>query len=89
MGILSKDQRKQWKTEGYFVLKGVLSPEEVQALSATVDEMDAEFRKGENVTADSLFDKRNVMEDNDIFVDLMDHPATFRLCVSCWVITSS
>ena len=79
MGILTKDQRKQWKTEGYLVLKGVLSPEEVQALLATVDEMDTEFRKGENVTADSLFDKRNVMEDNDIFVDLMDHPATLPI----------
>ena len=30
MGILTKDQRKQWKTEGYLVLKGVLSPKEVQ-----------------------------------------------------------
>ena len=35
------------------------------------------FGTGENVTADSVFDKRNVMEDNDIFVDLMDHPVTF------------
>ena len=79
MGILSREQRKQWKTEGYLVLKGVLSPDEVHALLATVDDMDAAFRKGENVTADSLFDKRNVMEDNDIFVDLMDHPATFPI----------
>ena len=60
-------------------MKGVLSPDEVHALLATVDDMDAAFRKGENVTADSLFDKRNVMEDNDIFVDLMDHPATFPI----------
>ena len=66
-------------SEGYLVLKGVLSPEEVKALLATVDEMDAEFRKGENVTADSVFDKRNVMEDNDIFVELMDHPVTFPI----------
>lgn len=79
MGILTKDQRKQWKTEGYIVLKEVLSSEEVHALKTTVDEMDAEFRKGENVTADSVFDKRNVMEDNDIFVDLMDHPVTFPI----------
>ena len=43
MGILTTDQRKQWKTEGYLVLKAVLSPDEVQALLATVDEMDAEF----------------------------------------------
>ena len=60
MGILTKEQRKQWKTDGYLVLKGALSPDEVQALLATVDTMDSEFRKGENVTADSVFDKRNV-----------------------------
>ena len=66
MGILTKEQRKQWKTEGYLVLKGVLSPDEVQGLLATVDEMDAGFRIGENVTADSVFDKRNVMEDHDV-----------------------
>ena len=79
MGILTRDQRKQWKTDGYLVLKGVLSPDEVQALLATVDTMDSEFRKGENVTADSVFDKRNVMEDDDIFVDLMDHRVTFPI----------
>ena len=27
MGILTTEQRKQWKTEGYIVLKGVLSPD--------------------------------------------------------------
>ena len=79
MGILTREQQKQWKTEGYIVLKEVLSPEEVQTLTATVDEMDAEFRKGENVTPDSVFDKRNAMETNDIFVDLMDHPVTFPI----------
>ena len=79
MGILTIEQCKRWKTEGYLVLKGVLSPDEVQALTATVDAMDAEFRKGENVTADSVLDKRNVMEDHDIFVDLMDHPVTFPI----------
>ena len=28
MGILTTEQRKQWKTEGYIVLRGVLSPDE-------------------------------------------------------------
>ena len=79
MEILTKDQLKQWKEQGYLVLRGVLPPEEVQALTATVDEMDAAFRQGENVTADSVFDKRNVMEDNDIFVNLMDHPVIFPI----------
>lgn len=77
MGLLTRDQRKQWKTQGYLVLKQVLSSTEVQTLIETVDEMDAEFRKGENINADSVFDKRNVMEDNDIFVNLMDHPVMF------------
>lgn len=79
MEILSNDQKQHWQEQGYLVLKGVLSAEEVQTLTATVDEMDAEFRQQEHVTTDSVFDRRNVMEDNDIFVNLMDHPVTFPI----------
>ena len=79
MRILTTDQRKQWKKDGYLVLEGVFSPDEVEALTITVDEMDAAFRKGENVTADSVLDKRNVMEDYDIFIELMDHQVTFPI----------
>ena len=82
MGILSKDQKQHWQEQGYLVLKGVLSPEEVQTLTATVDEMDTEFRQQEHVTADSVFDRRNVMEDNDIFVNLMEHPVTFPIVLA-------
>ncbi len=79
MGILTEEQRNRWATEGYIVLKNVLSPQEIRDLTARVDEMDAEFRKADNVTPDSLFDRRNVMEDDPIFVDLMDHPITFPI----------
>ena len=77
MEILTQPQKQQWLEQGYLVLKEVLSADEVQKLVATVDEMDAAFRQGEDINADTVFDKRNVMEDNDIFVALMEHPITF------------
>lgn len=79
MEILTQFQKQQWHEQGYLVLKKVLSVEEVQQLTAVVDAMDAEFRHGENINADAVFDKRNVMEDNDIFVSLMAHRVTFPI----------
>ena len=56
MGILTKDQRKQWKTEGYLILKEAISPEEIQALIATVDEIGIRsFGKAKNVTGRFCF----------------------------------
>jgi ectoine hydroxylase-related dioxygenase (phytanoyl-CoA dioxygenase family) len=75
--ILTEEQKCQWKTDGYIALKGVLSPKEVESLTAVVDEMYAEYLRKPDVKPDSVFDRRNVMEDNDIFVKLMEHPVTF------------
>jgi hypothetical protein len=41
--ILTDDQRRQWKTDGYILLKGVLSAEEVKNLTTVVDRMYAEY----------------------------------------------
>jgi hypothetical protein len=79
---LSEEQKRQWAIDGYFVLKGALSQAEVARLTKEVDRLhrkhvlqnkDADPKKG--------LDRRNVMEDSDIFVELIDHPATFDLVV--------
>jgi ectoine hydroxylase-related dioxygenase (phytanoyl-CoA dioxygenase family) len=75
--ILTKDQKRQWKQDGYIVLKGVLSPEQISNLTTVVDEMYQEHLQKPDVKPDAVLDRRNVMEDNDIFVELMDHPTTF------------
>ncbi len=75
--VLSEEQKRQWKEYGYIVLKGALSPEEVQNLTAVVDEMYQELLQKPDVKPDAVLDRRNVMEDKDIFVELIDHPVTF------------
>ena len=75
--VLTEEQKRQWKEDGYIVLKGTLSLEEVQNLTAVVDQMYAEYLQKPDVKPDSVLDRRNVMEDHDIFVELMDHPVTF------------
>ncbi len=75
---LTEEQRRQWAIDGYLVLKGVLSRPEIDRLIREVDQLhrkhllqnkDADRKKG--------IDRRNVMEDSDVFVGLIDHPATF------------
>ena len=78
-GILTDKQKKQWKEDGYLVLKGVLSSEEIENLTAVIDQMYEEHLQQPDVKPDAGLDRRNVMENHDIFVDLMDHPVTFPI----------
>ncbi|MYE89278.1 phytanoyl-CoA dioxygenase family protein [Candidatus Poribacteria bacterium] len=77
--VLTDKQKQQWKEDGYLVLKGILSSEEVENLTAVVDQMYEDHLQQPDVKPDAGLDRRNVMEDHDIFVGLMDHPATFPI----------
>ena len=79
--VLTDKQKQQWKEDGYLVMKGILSSEEVENLTAVVDQMYEEHLQQPDVKPDAGLDRRNVMEDHDIFVDLMDHPATFPIAL--------
>ena len=84
--VLTDKQKYQWKKDGYLVLKGVLSEEDIKNLTAAVDQMDEQHRKqlpandSQNKPGVKPYDglnKLNIIEDSDIFVELMDHRATF------------
>ena len=86
IAVLTEEQRCQWKEEGYLVLKGVLSAEEIKNLTAVIDQMDEEHRKqlrsensqnGSDVKPSAGLNKLNVIGENEIFIGLMDHPVTF------------
>lgn len=86
IAVLTEEQKYQWKEEGYLVLKGVLSAEEIKSLTVVIDQMDEENRKqlrsedpqnGSDVKPYAELNKLNIIEDNDIFIELMDHPVTF------------
>ena len=84
--VLTEEQRCQWKEEGYLVLKGVLSAEEIKSLTAVIDQMDEEHRKqlcsedsqsGSDVKPYAGLNKLNIIGENEVFIGLMDHPVTF------------
>ena len=86
IGILTEEQKYQWNKDGYLVLKGVLSEEDIQKLTTVVDQIDEEHRKqlrsegpqdGSDVKLYAGLNELNIIEHSDIFVELMDHPATF------------
>lgn len=84
--VLTEEQKYQWKKDGYIVLKGVLSAEEIKQLTAVVDQMAEGHReqlssggaqKGADAKPYTGLNKLNIIEESNIFVELMDHPATF------------
>ena len=86
IGVLTEEQKCQWKEDGYLVLKGALSEEEIKRLAAAVDQMDDEHRRQlasngsvnrSDVKPYDGLNKLNIIEESDIFVELVDHPATF------------
>jgi hypothetical protein len=77
--ILTAEQRHQWQEDGFLIVRGALTPAEVAALTAVVDEMYEANLQKPDVKPGADLDRRNVMEEHDLFVSLMDHPVTFPL----------
>ncbi len=84
--VLTEEQKHQWKKDGYLILKGVLSAEDIKQLTAVVDQIDEEHqrqlssegaRSGVGAEPYTGLNRLNIIEENDLFVGLMDHPVTF------------
>ena len=78
--VLTEEQQRQWAIDGYLVLKNVLSRDETKLFTREIDRL---HRKHvlRNPEVDSMkgLDRRNLLPDSDVFIDLMDHPAIFDL----------
>ena len=77
--VLTSEQKRKWKKNGYLVLRNVLSQQEIKNLTTVVDQMYQEYLQQSEVKPNAEFDRRNVMEENDVFIPLMDHPVTFPI----------
>jgi hypothetical protein len=77
--VLSDEQKHRWKEDGFLLLPGLLTPNEVRDLTAAVDAMWEAHLRQPDAKPEAGMDRRNVMEEDDRFVALMDHPATFPL----------
>lgn len=84
--LMSETERGFWKENGYLILKGVLSSAEVASLKEGVDDMYANhlenqravsLARAEDDTAREDLHAYNVIEDNNLFLHMIDHPAMF------------
>ena len=81
IGKLTQSQKESWSIDGYILLKGVLPKRDRERILIEVDRF---YRKRvRNPDADSrgIMDYRNILAENDVFLDLIDHPATFGMVV--------
>ena len=77
---LSPEQRRQWATDGYLLLNGILGKKELAQFGRVVDRLYRRHaRPGKKTNLKKSLDRRNVLGDDDLFIELMDHPATFDL----------
>ena len=67
-------QHEHWGTEGYLVLPGALSESEVDRLTVAVDRLDQASQR-DSRGADEFLSTHNVIEEDDAFLDLIDHPS--------------
>jgi hypothetical protein len=72
---LSEEERDFFLREGYLVVEGALSPEQVRTLAGVCDKIDArERRPGQER---SLLSFPNVVAEDPALLDLIDNPVTF------------
>jgi ectoine hydroxylase len=76
---LTAEQRAAFDRDGYFVLRGALSPAEVEHYIGVVDRMDAEFRAENSLGPHDTVEIRNSVARASELLPLLDHPASFPL----------
>src|SRR3954451_14795192 len=72
---MTREQREQFDTDGYLVLKGVLSPDEVRHYASVLDVAHATHPRA----ADGSLHLLSAVTSCPELAGLIDHPATFPL----------
>jgi ectoine hydroxylase-related dioxygenase (phytanoyl-CoA dioxygenase family) len=93
---LTEAQRTQWDTDGYLVVEGALSDDEVALFNNELDRIRtvpgyepspealghyAWVEHTANTRPDGFMDRRDLLDYGQHFIDLMDHPGVFDLIV--------
>ena len=75
---LSPAQQRGWASDGYLLLKEVLPKTTIAALIREIDRLHRrEIRRNRDPNTRPGMDRRNILPDSQVFIDLIDHPATF------------
>lgn len=78
---LSDEQRAAFERDGFLVLRGALSPEEVAHYISVVDRLDADFREEKGLAPEATVEIRNAVARDADILPLIDHPKAFPLMV--------
>lgn len=79
VAAMSKEQREQFERDGYLVVPGALSEEEVAFYAAALDRVYAAEREAGRLAADGSMHKLSAVASCPDVVGLVDHPNTFPL----------
>ena len=76
----SSEMQRQWAIDGYLLLDGVLKKNELKRISSVVDRLyRTHAQPGTKTGNKKTLDRRNALDDDDVFVEFIDHPVTFDL----------
>jgi ectoine hydroxylase-related dioxygenase (phytanoyl-CoA dioxygenase family) len=70
---LSPEQRERFETDGYLLLPSVFDAAEVDRLRDAADRLESKH-DGMASSGTEAFERVNIIEDDDTFLDLIDHP---------------
>ena len=76
---LTAQQRADFDRNGFIIVRGALSPAEVEHYLALVDTVSDEFRADKNLAVGESVEIRNAISRTDDLLPLLDHPAAFPL----------
>ena len=74
--VLGEEEKRQFDEQGYLIVKGAVTPAELDRLEAACDRVWQEERDRELGADENLF-YPNFVGREQVFIDLLDHPRTF------------
>ena len=78
---MTPQQKEAFEQDGFIILEDFLTPEELDRILAAVDTVADRVRKAQNLGPNDPFQVRNVLAQDDAFLDLIDHPRILPLVV--------
>lgn len=95
MLTMTKQQRRAWEIDGYFILEGAFDPGEVKFYAEQIDNLRAKpgweptnlprghygWVEHADPDPESFMDRRDLLSYHDCFIDLIDRPGVFDLVV--------
>jgi ectoine hydroxylase len=75
--LLTEEERQAFDTDGYFLVKDALASETVDRVNAAMDKCEREAREEKDGKGDGRLNQHDLIERDDVFLNLIDHPPTF------------